>query len=96
MPSFPHPLVCSRPTIITESPVWRIAAIFSPSSSLAPAKWTAPSQSNSGSPGGRSVTGFGITAAFAQGAVTSDRLIVLGNWPNGLDVNPATGKYPER
>ena len=42
------------------------------------------------------MTGFGITAAFAQGAVTSARLIVLGNWPNGLDVNPATGKYPER
>ena len=37
MPSFPHLSVCSRPTIITESPVWRIAAIFSPSSSLAPA-----------------------------------------------------------
>jgi hypothetical protein len=42
-------------------------------------------------PEGGSVTGFGITATFAPGAVASDRLIVLGNWPNGLDVTPPTG-----
>ena len=42
-------------------------------------------------PDGGSVTGFGITATFAPGAVTSDRLIVLGNWPNGLDVTPPMG-----
>ena len=42
-------------------------------------------------PEGGSVTGFGITATFAPGAVTSDRLIVLGNWPNGLDVTPPAG-----
>ena len=42
-------------------------------------------------PDGGSVTGFGITATFAPGAVTTDRLIVLGNWPNGLDVTPPTG-----
>ena len=42
-------------------------------------------------PKGGSVTGFGITATFAPGAVASDRLIVLGNWPNGQDVAPPTG-----
>jgi hypothetical protein len=42
-------------------------------------------------PDGGSVTGFGITATFAPGAVASDRLIVLGNWPNGQDVTPPTG-----
>ena len=42
-------------------------------------------------PAGGSVTGFGITATFAPGAVTSNRLIVLGNWPNGLDVTPPAG-----
>lgn len=42
-------------------------------------------------PAGGSVSGFGITATFAPGAVASDRLIVLGNWPNGQDVTPPTG-----
>ncbi len=42
-------------------------------------------------PEGGSVTGFGITATFAPGAVATDRLIVLGNWPNGQDVTPLTG-----
>lgn len=42
-------------------------------------------------PAGGSVSGFGITATFAPGAVSSDRLIILGNWPNGLDVTPPTG-----
>lgn len=42
-------------------------------------------------PDGGSVSGFGITATFAPGAVASDRLIVLGNWPNGLDVTPPMG-----
>ena len=42
-------------------------------------------------PKGGSVTGFGITATFAPGAVITDRLIVLGNWPNGQDVTPPTG-----
>ena len=42
-------------------------------------------------PEGGSVTGFGITATFAPDAVTTDRLIVLGNWPNGLDVTPPAG-----
>ena len=42
-------------------------------------------------PEGGSVTGFGITATFAPGAVATDRLIVLGNWPNGQDVTPPAG-----
>ena len=42
-------------------------------------------------PAGGTVSGFGITATFAPGAVTSDRLIILGNWPNGLDVTPPAG-----
>jgi len=42
-------------------------------------------------PKGGSVSGFGITATFAPGAVAINRLIVLGNWPNGQDVTPPTG-----
>jgi hypothetical protein len=42
-------------------------------------------------PGGGSISGFGITATFAAGAVAADTLIVLGNWPNGLDVPPPNG-----
>ncbi len=42
-------------------------------------------------PDGGSVSGFGITATFKPGAVTSPRLIILGNWPNGLDVTPPAG-----
>jgi hypothetical protein len=37
---------------------------------------------------GGTVIGFGITATFAPGALAGSRLIVLGNWPNGLDVPP--------
>ncbi len=42
-------------------------------------------------PAGGSVSGFGITATFKPGAVTTSRLIILGNWPNGLDVTPPAG-----
>ena len=42
-------------------------------------------------PAGGSVSGFGITATFAPGAVTHDELAILGNWPNGLDVAPPSG-----
>ena len=40
---------------------------------------------------GGSISGFGITATFKPDAVTSPRLIILGNWPNGLDVAPFAG-----
>jgi len=43
-------------------------------------------------PAGGSVSGFGITAAFAPGAVAQNDLAILGNWPNGLDVTPPTGQ----
>lgn len=43
-------------------------------------------------PSGGSVSGFGITATFAPGAVTHNDLIILGNWPNGLDVAPPNGE----
>jgi hypothetical protein len=43
-------------------------------------------------PAGGSVSGFGITATFAPGAVTHDELAILGNWPNGLDVAPPSGQ----
>lgn len=39
-------------------------------------------------PAGGTVSGFGVTAAFAPGAVSSSKLIILGNWPDGLDVPP--------
>ena len=42
-------------------------------------------------PAGGSVSGFGITATFAPGAVAYNRKIILGNWPNGLDVTPPSG-----
>lgn len=32
-----------------------------------------------------------MTATFAPGAVATDKLIVLGNWPNGLDVPVPSG-----
>ena len=41
---------------------------------------------------GGSVSGYGITATFAPGAVTQNDLVILGNWPNGLDVTPPTGQ----
>ena len=42
-------------------------------------------------PAGGSISGFGITATFKPSAVTTPRLIILGNWPNGLDVAPYSG-----
>lgn len=43
-------------------------------------------------PTGGSISGFGITATFAPGAVSTEKLIILGNWPNGLDVAPPNGE----
>ncbi|GAC1396028.1 MAG: hypothetical protein NVSMB65_15150 [Chloroflexota bacterium] len=43
-------------------------------------------------PDGGSISGFGLTATFAPGAVSSPKLIILGNWPNGLDVPPPNGE----
>ncbi len=43
-------------------------------------------------PNGGSISGFGITATFAQGAVSHDELAILGNWPNGLDMTPPSGR----
>ena len=43
-------------------------------------------------PSGGTLTGFGITVTFAKGAVHSARYIILGNWPNGLDVAPPSGQ----
>lgn len=43
-------------------------------------------------PEGGAIDGFGVTATFAPGAVASPKLIILGNWPNGLDVPPPNGE----
>ncbi len=43
-------------------------------------------------PVGGSVSGFGITATFAPGAVGESSLVILTNWPNGLDVTPPSGQ----
>ena len=43
-------------------------------------------------PSGGSVSGFGVTVTFLAGAVTSPKIAILGNWPNGLDVAPPTGQ----
>ena len=69
------------------------AAVVSPTSALAagPPAAAAAFVTQVITPAGGSVSGFGITATFKPGAVTSDRLIILGNWPNGLDVTPPAG-----
>ena len=41
---------------------------------------------------GGTLSGFGITVTFRPGAVQSARYIILGNWPNGLDVTPPSGQ----
>ena len=38
------------------------------------------------------ISGFGISATFAPGAVSQRSLVVLTNWPNGLDVAPPSGQ----
>ncbi|GAC1655083.1 MAG: hypothetical protein NVS4B8_30250 [Herpetosiphon sp.] len=45
-------------------------------------------------PAGGSISHFGVTATFAPGAITdpNGKLIVLGTWPNGLDVPPPNGE----
>ena len=43
-------------------------------------------------PQGGSISGFGVTATFAPGALSKLQLIILGNWPNGLDVPPPNGE----
>lgn len=43
-------------------------------------------------PEGGSIDGFGITTTFAPGALSAPKLIILGNWPNGLDVSPPNGE----
>ena len=42
-------------------------------------------------PNGGAVSGFGITASFAKGAVSNDSLAIITNWPNGLDVPSPSG-----
>jgi hypothetical protein len=43
-------------------------------------------------PQGGTVSGFGMTATFKPGAVAQSDLVILGNWPNGLDVAPPSGQ----
>ncbi len=43
-------------------------------------------------PNGGVISGFGISATFAPGAVSQPSLVVLTNWPNGLDVTPPKGR----
>lgn len=43
-------------------------------------------------PAGGSLTGFGMTVTFAPGAVAHQDLVILGNWPNGIDVPPPSGQ----
>ena len=57
----------------------------------APTAATAFASAIIGTAGG-SVSGFGTTATFAPGALAHNDLVILGNWPNGLDVTPPTGQ----
>lgn len=43
-------------------------------------------------PAGGTVSGFGMTATFAPGAVAHQDLVILGSWPNGLDVPVPSGR----
>ena len=88
-----HPLV--RRLAVGVVPLLLAAA---PASALAsspppgpPAAATAFATATIGAAGGN-VSGFGITASFAPGALDGTYLIVLGNWPNGLDVPPPNGE----
>lgn len=56
-----------------------------------PAAATAYATAVIGATGG-TVSGFGITATFAPGALAQNDLVILGNWPNGLDVPPPAGQ----
>ncbi|MGC8499030.1 MAG: hypothetical protein ACP5OV_05995 [Acidimicrobiales bacterium] len=40
---------------------------------------------------GGTVSAFGITAKFQAGAVSSDSLAIITNWPSGLDVPSSSG-----
>lgn len=71
-----------------------VVALIAPATSLAsgpPAAATAFTTALI-TPTGGSISGFGMTARFAPGAVSSPKLIILGNWPNGLDVPPPNGE----
>ena len=56
-----------------------------------PSAATAFSSAVIGADGG-SVSGFGMTATFAPGALAQTDLVILGSWPNGLDVTPPAGQ----
>ncbi|MDA8207747.1 MAG: hypothetical protein M0Z92_02005 [Actinomycetota bacterium] len=43
-------------------------------------------------PAGGSISGFGIRATFAPGAVQHNVLAIISSWPNGLDVAPQSGQ----
>lgn len=71
-----------------------VVALIAPATSLAsgpPAAATAFTTALI-TPTGGSISGFGMTARFGPGAVSSPKLIILGNWPNGLDVPPPNGE----
>ena len=57
---------------------------------MAPTGPTAYASTLIGTSGG-TVSGFGVTAAFAAGAVTGPSLAIITNWPSGLDVASPTG-----
>ena len=79
-------------------PIAITAAIVATAAAAATALAAGPPQADTAAAsavigvGGGSVSGFGITATFAPGAVKENKLIVLGNWPNGLDVPPPNGE----
>jgi hypothetical protein len=78
-------------TILTAVAITAVLSSQSASAAGPPPADTAATSAVIG-PAGGSISGFGITATFAPHAVASDRLIVLGNWPNGLDVPPPNGE----
>ena len=57
---------------------------------VAPTGPTAYASAMIGADGG-TVSGFGVTASFAAGAVTGPSLAIITNWPSGLDVASPTG-----
>ncbi len=59
--------------------------------SAAPPAATAFATAILGTAGG-TFSGFGITATFARGALSARSLVILTNWPNGLDATPLSGQ----
>lgn len=86
-----HPLLLSMVAFVALAALILLSSPFAVHASGPPQAATAYQTAIIDSQGG-SISGFGITATFAPGALSKPQLIILGNWPNGLDVAPPNGE----